>query len=108
MEEGEKTPQNPSSVRNTTLFPRTALFQLLSPLCHKQTPGVSSGQSSIAALGNRYIILEATQVSQTTDVCTQQFYLEDLEDWSRRNNLPLQGLPEVTGPQHLQDRPGDL
>lgn len=33
----------------------------------------------------------------------QQLHQEDMEDWSRRNNLRLRGIPEVTGAEDFAD-----
>lgn len=49
--------------------------------------------------------LEQGHSSHQDQLAEVPFHMEDLENWSRRNNLHLQGgLPEATGTENLSTR----
>lgn len=62
---------------------------------------LTSGESSLTTLEKRVTALESRQDSQSASAVELQLCVEEMEDWSRRNNVPLRGLPEATGPEDL-------
>lgn len=62
---------------------------------------VDSRESSLSEL--EHPALESSQRIQMVATVALQLHLENLEDWSRRNNLRLLGLPEATGTENLAE-----
>lgn len=61
--------------------------------------GSPRAKTSLSSLENRVSQLEQTQSLQASHVTT--LHMEELEDWSRCNNLRLRGIPEATGQESL-------
>lgn len=56
---------------------------------------VETLETSAAVDDTRIVALEIHQVRQDLQWVSLQLHLEDLEDWGRRNNLRLRGVPEA-------------
>lgn len=67
------------------------------------TDRVSTVEASFAVLEGRVAALEQTRDVQQDQTTTLQLHLEEIKDWSRRNNLRLWGLPEATGMESLEE-----
>lgn len=69
---------------------------------------ISTGETSLSSLESHVSQLEQapysglTLLSKVTQVTLLQLHMEELEDWSCRNNLRLRGIPEAAGQESLQ------
>lgn len=62
---------------------------------------LTTGEASLEGLQQRLTNLEMLQDIHTQTSVSMQLRLEEMEDRSRRNNLRIRGLPEVTGLEDL-------
>lgn len=56
------------------------------------TTRIEMGESSLAALEHRVSTMEELQDAHAEALIDQHLHLEDMKDWSCRNNLRLRGL----------------
>lgn len=63
---------------------------------------VSTGETVVTSLEGRVLALEQSRDQHRDAAVALQLHLEDIEDWSRRNNLRLRGILEDTGMGDLE------
>lgn len=62
---------------------------------------LTRGDTSVSVLEVRITQLERAQLIHQDQLAEVQLHVEDLENWSRQNNLRIRGLQEATGPENL-------